>query len=254
MAFQETHGNSGVMMGGDGPVMSGTWVNPKTGHKFTVRDCYFQDGNFIVQTTEGQMLDYNTIKNYVQASSTDAPTQQSKPKQQAAPRKSNNDVPQEVLDQLLPEDEELIRGTGKGLGNINTPRRADELDDFRTPPPRMVHQPAPVQEIDTDQAMIKRVLDSHPNPELNATIDWANRPDEQITTLVNVLGVDPKVIASYYIAKLDQDAIFEHIKEMLSEYLADLATPKQTPTPDAPESEQSQEKKTTQKKKSSKKK
>ena len=64
MAFKESTGTpgSGIMMSADGaPMMSGTWVNPQTGHEFTVRDCFFQDGNFMVQTTDGRMLDYNTI-------------------------------------------------------------------------------------------------------------------------------------------------------------------------------------------------
>lgn len=48
-------------------VMEGDWYNPSTGHKFTVRSTYMDGDNFMVQTTDGQLLDYNMFKDYIQA-------------------------------------------------------------------------------------------------------------------------------------------------------------------------------------------
>ena len=53
-----------ISFNGEGPVMSGTWYNPKTGDSFTVEDSYFQDNQYLVKTTDGRMLDYNFIQNY----------------------------------------------------------------------------------------------------------------------------------------------------------------------------------------------
>ena len=50
----------------DNLTISGAWVNPKTGHRFEVRDCYWEDGIYKVQTKAGQVLDFAALENYVQ--------------------------------------------------------------------------------------------------------------------------------------------------------------------------------------------
>ena len=42
----------GMMFGGEGPVMQGTWYNPNTGDAFTVRDSFFEDNQYVVTTTD----------------------------------------------------------------------------------------------------------------------------------------------------------------------------------------------------------
>ena len=41
----------GMMFGGEGPVMQGTWYNPTTGDAFTVRDSFFEDNQYVITTT-----------------------------------------------------------------------------------------------------------------------------------------------------------------------------------------------------------
>ena len=43
-----SNNGQGIQFGMEGPQMTGTWINPQTGHKFTVRDCMFQDGQLCV--------------------------------------------------------------------------------------------------------------------------------------------------------------------------------------------------------------
>ena len=59
--------NNGLMFGMEGPNMEGTWYNPKTGDSFTVRNSFFQDNQYVVQTTDGRVLDYNTLQYYVRS-------------------------------------------------------------------------------------------------------------------------------------------------------------------------------------------
>ena len=70
--------HQGIVFDTQGPVMSGTWYNPKTGDSFTVRDSFFQDNQFVVTTTDGRMLSYNQIQHYVQS---DKPIAPQKPQQ-----------------------------------------------------------------------------------------------------------------------------------------------------------------------------
>ena len=211
--------DNGIAFGAEGPMMTGTWVNPKTGHTFTVRDCFFQDNQFMVQTTDGQLLDYNTIQHYVQSVN--------KPGESiSTPKTTASDIPAEVSALLaeptssiptdvLPDEMTLI----KGLGNIND----------RTP-----SQPAPSPE-SADQIMIERVLRKFPKPQIEASILWET-PERQIDTLVNVLGIESSDIADYYINTLNATAIMEVVRVQLSAHIQQIAegkpeAPAETPKP-----------------------
>lgn len=207
--------NNGVQFGIEGPMMSGTWFNPTTGHKFTVRDCFFQDGQFTVQTMEGQLLDYNTIQNYVQVNDSEGHAME--PDSSLMAPQSKN-IPQEVADilDLTPEDQAI----SKGLGNLNN--RAIKVAE----------EPADMfVSLSSDEAadmqMIERVLRKHPAPDFEAQLTW-QCPERQIDTLVNVLGVEPSYIADYYIRKLDKDAIFRNILDKLTTYIETNWGPEQT--------------------------
>lgn len=211
--------DNGIAFGAEGPMMTGTWVNPKTGHKFTVRDCFFQDNQFMVQTTDGQLLDYNTIQHYVQCVN--------KPGESiSTPKTTASDIPAEVSALLaeptspiptdvLPDEMTLI----KGLGNIND----------RTPS-QPTHSPE-----STDQIMIERVLRKFPKPQIEASILWET-PERQIDTLVNVLGIESSDIADYYINTLNATAIMEVVRAQLSAHIQQIAegkpeAPAETPKP-----------------------
>lgn len=209
--------DNGIAFGAEGPMMTGTWVNPKTGHKFTVRDCFFQDNQFMVQTTDGQLLDYNTIQHYVQSVN--------KPGESiSTPKTTASDIPAEVSALLaeptssiptdvLPDEMTLI----KGLGNIND----------RTP-----SQPAPSPE-SADQIMIERVLRKFPKPQIEASILWET-PERQIDTLVNVLGIESSDIADYYINTLNATAIMEVVRAQLSAHIQQIAEGKPEAPAEAP--------------------
>ena len=54
--------NNGLMFGMEGPNMEGTWYNPQTGDSFTVRNSFFQDNQYLVQTTDGRVLTYEQLE------------------------------------------------------------------------------------------------------------------------------------------------------------------------------------------------
>ena len=52
---------------GNGLMMTGTWVNPTTGDKFTVKDCLVEDNNqAVVYTTDGRRLNLDMVSSYIQ--------------------------------------------------------------------------------------------------------------------------------------------------------------------------------------------
>lgn len=225
---------AGIQFQSDGPIMSGTWYNPQNGHKFTVRDCFFQDGQFIVMTMDGQTLDYNTIQNYVQV--TDANGAPAEPDASLmAPKQEQalSNLPPEVAalvepatpgeEFMTPEDAALT----KGLGNLHDARHIAPAEAHQASGPHFQGYMQVVEPIDQDLAMVDRVLRRHPIPELDAQLKWAC-PEKQIETLIDVLGIEPDVIAQYYASKLDKDAIFEGIKRKLSAYITENWGPKIT--------------------------
>lgn len=108
----------------DNLTISGAWVNPKTGHRFEVRDCYWEDGIYKVQTKAGQVLDFAALENYVQEN-----LQPGEKPMDISSNNSNNsnridgNLPSEVLSELAPDEHSLIYGksleTPSG-SNINT--------------------------------------------------------------------------------------------------------------------------------------
>ena len=233
---------SGIQFNGDGPMMSGTWYNPQTGHKFTVRDCFFEDGNFIVMATNGQRYDYNTIQNYIQCN--DAEGKSIEPDATVmAPQaqQTRQNLPPEVAGILAPEDPyadlmipEDANPLTKGLGNLND-RHIAPVSEHQYPTCQAsgpIHTTGYMQIVEDnseDMRMIDRVLRRHPVPEFEAELKWAC-PEKQIETLVDVLGIEPHLIAEYYVSKLNQDQIFAGIKAKLAAYINKQWGPKITST------------------------
>lgn len=192
----------------EGPMMQGTWVNPENGNKFTVRDSFFEDNQFRVATTDGRILDYNTIQNYVQCTDADGkevdvPVQ----KNQVRPA-----VPQDIQDLLVPEDANI--GAPRGLGSINEPpvARIDTTPKF------------PKDTYDPDELMVERVLRKQAKPDIEASIVW-DAPVRQLDTLINMLGVEPETIVNYYLRFLDSATIMEVVKERLIQHVDKLLNP-----------------------------
>lgn len=240
---------AGIQFGGDGPMMSGTWYNPKTGHKFTVRDCFFEDNNFIVMATNGQRYDYNTIQHYIQCNDADGKSIEPDASVMApTAQQTKNNLPPEVAgilapeddqyaDLMIPEDQEIVenpltRGlAGPGLGNLNT-RHIAPASEHQAPPVYTTGYLQLAEDVESnaeDIKMIDRVLRRHPAPEFDAVLNWAC-PEKQIETLVDVLGIDPALIADYYVHKLNQAEIFAGIQAKLAEYINKQWGPKITTT------------------------
>lgn len=184
--------NEGITFNGEGPLMTGTWYNPSNGDSFTVADAFFQDNQYIVKTTDGRMLDYNFIQHYIKSDKPIAmpknePTTKLPPEVQSIIANQNDDI--------LPEDQLLIQGQAKPIGNL-------------------YNNPATI----TNTHIIDKALSKKTIPELTSIIVWKDFPKKELDMLMDVLDIDKNEILDWYINKIDINVIKNSIKESLIDW------------------------------------
>lgn len=180
-----------------------TWVNTKNGNKIVVRNSFFENGNFMVQTTDGKMLDYNQFQNYIMVPKGDPiPKIEPKSKQKLKPKSKNLgninqkkvDIPQTILDELEIDEEvnELLNPTKATIPKVITP-----------------------ENISTEELIVKKVMDSQPPINMSINISSSTIPSKQIETLVNILGVDKKYIVDYLLNQVSDLDLSTQIRNIL---------------------------------------
>ena len=196
-----------LVFNNEGPVMDGTWYNPINGDKFTVSDCFFQDNQFLVKTTDGRILDYNFIQNYIKS---DVPI---KPQNLQTPSKNNpaTNTPT-VEEDILPDDLDIIRP--RSLGNLNVS------------PQQSIQQPT----ADPNTSIIDRALSGKYQPLLNVSVDWKNFPSRELDLLVDIMNIDLNTITEWYISQIDMDEIKNIISQEIVNYIrSKTSVPTQQP-------------------------
>lgn len=176
-----------ISFDGDMPQISGTWVNPKTGHRFTVRDCYFEDSDYKIYTTDGTTISYNMLENYVQ----DTGMMEDGTK---VPPTLQNEVPLEVLNELdhgnhiLPAvlENELL-----GIGDPFIPNN-DNTNNSKNN-----------NSVSLEAEMINKVLVKLGNPKVDITLQFKKDKEfkNALDTLVNQLDIPKGDILDYIFNK-----------------------------------------------------
>ena len=57
-----------AMMGGGGPMITGNWINLKTGEQVTVRDSFMDGDDMVIMLTNGKQMTLDDFQDYVQQS------------------------------------------------------------------------------------------------------------------------------------------------------------------------------------------
>lgn len=189
--------NNGIMFGTQGPMMTGTWYNPNTGDSFTVRDCFFENNQYVVSTTDGRVLSYDMIQHYVQS---DKPIEMSKTSQQET-------LPTEVAD-LIADDifaDDDIYGVSQPLtlGNINQPK----VSQSNTPA--------------TNEGIIEKALSKATRPQVTADVKWVDFPKKHIEMLNEIMGINTTEIVEWYTRQLDTTEIAIAIHNSIIRYIND---------------------------------
>lgn len=174
---------------GSGLMMTGTWVNPTTGDKFTVKDCLVEDNNqAVVYTTDGRRLSLDMVSSYVQdTNSGEIPTTSS-----ATP--SINDINQDPLDIILPCDK----------------------TNFAPQYTQASKEPKSQNDIILDRAFANIEL-----PPISISIKWEKKAGAKLENLHDLMNISYEDIASYLTRhmtnKLKEDLIIA-VRNSLSKY------------------------------------
>lgn len=205
---------NGVMFGGEGPVMQGTWYNPKTKDIFTVRDSFFEDNNYVVMTTDGRCLNYNQIQNYIQ---TDTPLDQLKEmlKSEKTENEKHEEIPAEIKNMLADANEDPYSGYmipdddiyGKPLGNINQRHLA--------PASQHTYSIKEDKPISINRTIIEKGLKNANGPKITITVDWNDYPESEISMLTNMMDIPHEEIAEWFCDSMDVSWVYEDIKNAI---------------------------------------
>ena len=187
----------GMMFGGEGPVMNGTWYNPHTGDAFTVRDSFFEDNQYVVTTTDGRYFRYDQLQNYIQSD-----MKLEDLKQMHEVKENTNEIlPLEVsnlIDKtddeedpigILPDDLDLIKP--RSLGNLgDKPTVANYVkDDVKLS----------ITPVNMNSAIIEKALKNTTKPNFSINIEWSNYPSKEIEMLKDIMEIPSDEIVEWYL-------------------------------------------------------
>lgn len=205
---------NGMMFGGEGPIMAGTWYNPNTGDAFTVRDSFFEDNQYVVTTTDGRYLKYNQIQNYVQ---TDMKLEDLK-KRKVENQRKDEVLPAEVanlIEEIDPNDpyagmmspDDLMIGNAKpvNLGNLADDRKPEYVQTSAT----IMQTPSPAS---MNEAIIEKALKNAPKPEIMVDVNWDVYPEKQIEMLKDVMEISEDEIIMWYLDNIDMMELVDALK------------------------------------------
>lgn len=234
----------GMMFGGEGPVMNGTWYNPHTGDAFTVRDSFFEDNQYVVTTTDGRYFRYDQLQNYIQSD-----MKLEDLKQMHETKENTNEIlPLEVsnlIDKsddedpvgILPDDLELIKP--RSLGNLgDKPTVANYVkDDVKLP----------VTPVNMNSAIIEKALKNTNKPNFSINVEWSNYPSKEIEMLKDIMEIPSDEIVEWYLdniqfndfilafkAAIDDKIRFGNKSEVIEAKVIKLPEPEEVITIEAP--------------------
>lgn len=199
----------GISFNMDGPVMTGTWYNPKNGDSFTVRDTYFEDNNYMVMTTDGRRLDYNFIQNYIK-SDTPLPKME-QPKQ--SPKIEVGDI-NTVNEGIITSNDELILSDDLLLlQNKTIPQ--NEFDSVHISSQRVVKDIVKEKRSD-NYYIIEKAFSKVKPPKFDIVVKWSDFPTKEIDMLTNIMDVSIDEIKDYIFETCINDSYKEKMKEKLN--------------------------------------
>lgn len=211
---------NGMMFGGEGPIMTGTWYNPNTGDAFTVRDSFFEDNQYVVTTTDGRYLYYNQLQNYIQ---TDMKLEDLKKMKSENTTTKKTELPPEVASlieenggdpyaSMLTNEDLLIGNNTPQLGNLYNDNNilARTQRPFDTVKEKTVMQtPSPTT---MNEAIIEKALKNAPKPEITVDVAWDVFPEKQIEMLKDVMEIPEDEIIMWYLDNIDMMELVDALK------------------------------------------
>lgn len=202
-----------LTFGTEGPIMSGTWYNPNNGDSFTVHDSFFEDNQYVVQTTDGRFLKYDQIQNYVKS---DKPLDMNALKLDKSQSKEPtvSDLPPEVMGLL--ETTHTAGDPYNSLGNIYEPSTIKNEPEILSG-----LNGRPILEM-TNNAIIDKALSKRTMPDIQIGINWNKCPLKEMKMLIDLMDVKQEEVADWYVNNVNIENITQIVKSSLKSYIDEL--------------------------------
>lgn len=200
----------GMMFGGEGPIMHGTWYNPHTGDAFTVRDSFFEDNQYTITTTDGRYLRYDQIQNYIQS---DMKLEDLKNiNNENKPKETKEVLPLEVsnlIDDNLDANNniysDLIIPDDKIFNNFNMNNKVTSFGNINATTPNVASTNNTVtptsynKEINMNTTIIEKALKNTAKPDFSINVKWENYPAKEIEMLKDIMDISSEEIVNWYL-------------------------------------------------------
>lgn len=189
----------GITFNMEGPVVSGYWYNPKTGDSFTVRDSYFENNQFMITTTDGRVLEYNQIQNYIQS---DKPIE----------TKNMVKIQDSSVGYIPDSIKDMVEECNKYDNYIN--------QDIQSMKPqyegKRIYDDS-VNEQPNNYYIIDRALSKLTLPKIKVDVTWGTRkaPKEELMLLSNIMDIPVEDIVKWYISKFDSSMLNVELQECI---------------------------------------
>lgn len=200
-------------MGGGGPMISGQWINQKTGEQVTVRDSYMDGENMFVVLTNGQTLNMDEFQDYIQMSDDAYDERGNKLSSNAHSKpavKTPVNDPQVIFDGMsviapsVPSSDlqkQIMSSEAESLG-IKYPA---DIETAET-----VHMTVDTGNNEQEQ-MIMKILDKTDAPTISFNVSWEAYPVNEFKMLKDYFDISDdeiaKAIIKKYVNKEDIDKI-----------------------------------------------
>lgn len=211
-----------AMMGGGGPMITGQWINQRTGERVTVRDSYMDGENMFVILTNGRQLTMEEFQDYVQMSDdvydekgnkigNEKPSQKKTAKQKAAKPAYDPNLVFDGMDstaQPVQSDlqKQILAAEAAELG-LN---QDDSPQNYGVEPQDIPLVPK-YSKVTEQEQMIMKILDKTEKPQISFNVSWDAYPNNELKMLkeyFNVTNDDiAKAIIKKYVSKEDLDNI-----------------------------------------------
>lgn len=215
---------NGITFDNTTPLLEGSWVNPRTGDRITIRDSFFSDNEYVITTVDGRTLNYRDLERYIRD---DAHTIKGPVRNDSKQQRSADVIkPADNYQDLIMDDDLALVGAYDSVAGDTTNMRGDRAPQTTFQGKNTDNRGASESNEVTlssdtvSHKIIHRILADKNMPELSVKVSW-KAPSEELSVLTGMLGISEEEIADYCLSRIDStpdwaSAIREHIIRSLS--------------------------------------
>ena len=198
--FQQLDGFGGGMI-------TGTWYNPKTKKKVTVRDSYLDGEDMVILCTNGESMSMNEFSNFIQITNDD-------------------DIKELERGNATSKEDILFEGMGEKPSQPNfgvISQLGDEslikqtLETIKEPKPK--ENTKPTDSSLSSNEMVLKVLEKSPSPKIHLSIEWEDYPSNEMNMLKNIFNITDEQISNTILNKY---CTLDVLKEAFQKYFCNI--------------------------------